>query len=142
MKAFGIFDGGGVKGAPWAGCLAAAEDHEVEFVGYGGSSAGSIVAALAAAGYNGREIWNLMKNDFAPLRLLDDDGTRLRKAQSCQERASALIKAKKSKWRKLSEATSLYGEAEALLSAKGLYPGKRLRDAMLRLLKSKLGLPE
>ena len=142
MKVFGIFDGGGVKGAALAGCLAAAEDQGVQFVGYGGTSAGSIVATLAAAGYNGREVLDLMKGDFAPLRLLDDDGTRFRKAQSCQERAAALIKAKKWKWQKLSEASSLYGEVEALLSAKGLYSGKRLRDAMLRLLKNKLGLPE
>lgn len=142
MKAFGIFDGGGVKGAALAGCLAAAEDHGVQFVGYGGTSAGSIVATLAAAGYNGREVLDLMKSDFAPLRLLDDDGTRLRQAQSCRERAAALIQSKKWKLLKLTEASSLYAEVEALLSAKGLYSGKRLKDGMLRLLKSKLGLPE
>src|SRR5450759_1758417 len=142
MKAFGMFDGGGVKGAALAGCLAAAEDHGVQFVGYGGTSAGSIVATLAAAGYNGREVLDLMKSDFAPLRLLDDDGTRLRQAQSCRERAAALIQSKKWKLLKLTEASSLYAEVEALLSAKGLYSGKRLKDGMLRLLKSKLGLPE
>jgi NTE family protein len=142
MKAFGIFDGGGVKGAALAGCLAAAEDQGVQFVGYGGTSAGSIVATLAAAGYKGREVLDLMKGDFAPSRLLDDDGTRLKLAQSCQERAAALIKSKKPKWLKLNAAASLYGEVESLLSGKGLYSGKRLRDAMLTLLKSKLGLPE
>ncbi|MGO9254839.1 MAG: patatin-like phospholipase family protein [Bryobacteraceae bacterium] len=142
MKAFGVFDGGGVKGAALAGCLAAAEDQGVQFVGYGGTSAGSIVAALAAAGYNGRQVWDLMKSEFAPLELLDDDGTRLRKAQSCQRRATALIRSKKWKLRKLGEALSLYGEVEALLCAKGLYSGKRLREALLKSLKSGLGLPE
>ena len=142
MKVFGIFDGGGVKGAALAGCLAAAEDQGVQFVGYGGTSAGAIVATLAAAGYTGREVRDLMKSDFAPLQLLDDGGTLLRKAQSCRDRASALIKSTKWKIRKLSEASSLYGEIEALLSEKGLYPGERFREAILRLLKSKLGLPE
>ncbi len=142
MKAFGIFDGGGVKGAALAGCIAAAEDQGVQFVGYGGTSAGSIVAALAAAGYTGREALSLMKSDFAPLLMLDDDGTRLRKAQACQTRAAALIKSKKWKALKLPEASSIYGEVESLLSGKGLYSGKPLSDAMLKVLKSKLGLPE
>jgi len=47
MKAFVILDGGGVKGAALAGCLAAAEDRGIEIVAYGGTSAGSIVALLA-----------------------------------------------------------------------------------------------
>jgi NTE family protein len=142
MKAFGIFDGGGVKGAALAGCLAAAQDQGVQFVGYGGTSAGSIVATLAAAGYSGREILELMKGDFAPLRLLDDDGTRLRSALSCRQRAAALINSKKWKVFKLGEASSLYGDIQVLLSAKGLYSGSRFRAVMLKVLKSKLGLPE
>jgi len=142
MKAFGIFDGGGVKGAALAGCLAAAEDQGVQFVGYGGTSAGSIVAALAAAGYDGRDILALLKSDFSPLHLLDDDGARLTKAQSCLKRAEALIKAKKWRLRKLSEASSLFAEVELLFNEKGLYSGKRLRDTLLSLLKNKLGLPK
>jgi NTE family protein len=142
MKAYGIFDGGGVKGAALAGCLAAAEDHEVEFVGYGGTSAGSIVAALAAAGYGGREVLQLMKGTFKPLQLLDDDGVKLRKVKECQEQAERLISSKKWKVLKLFEATSLYGEFEQLLCTGGLYTGQRFREAMLGLLKHKLGLPE
>jgi len=141
MKAYGIFDGGGVKGAALAGCLAAAQDQGVEFIGYGGTSAGSIVATLAAAGYDGREILHLMKSDLAPLKFLDDDGARLRRALLCHQRASALMKSKKWKVLKLAEASSLYGEMEVLLSAKGLYPGNRFKEIMLAILKRKLGLP-
>src|SRR2546429_563467 len=142
MKAFGIFDGGGVKGAALAGCLAAAEDQGIQFVGYGGTSAGSIIATLAAAGYGGREVLQLMKTTLAPLRLLDDDGTRLREAQSCLHRTAELMKSKKGKIRRLIKASSLYGELELLISGNGLYSGERFRHAILALLKDKLGLPE
>ena len=132
MKAFGIFDGGGVKGAALAGCLAAAEDQGVEFVGYGGTSAGAIVATLAAAGYKGREVLEMMKGEFAPLKLLDDGGTRLKSARSCHARAAALFNSDKWLIRKLSEAWSLYNETKELLTTNGLYSGARFREAMLR----------
>ncbi|HXJ44251.1 MAG TPA: patatin-like phospholipase family protein [Bryobacteraceae bacterium] len=141
MRAFGVFDGGGVKGAALAGCLAAASDQGVEFVGYGGTSAGSIVATLAAAGFSGREIWDLMKTDLAPLKLLDDDGSRLRQAKECQTRANALIGSKKGKVRKLIDAWSLYDEVQSLFTKNGLYAGSALRSSLLRLLKDKLALP-
>src|SRR5437879_540072 len=64
MQAYAILDGGGVKGAALAGCLEAARDFGVEFVGYGGTSAGSIVALLAAVGYAGDELRNAMTNDL------------------------------------------------------------------------------
>jgi len=60
MKAYAIFDGGGVLGAALAGALKAAEDQRVEFVGFGGTSAGGIVATLAAVGYKGHEIERLL----------------------------------------------------------------------------------
>jgi predicted acylesterase/phospholipase RssA len=56
MRAFAILDGGGVKGAALAGALKAAQDRGIEFAGYGGTSAGSIVALLACAGYTGAEL--------------------------------------------------------------------------------------
>ena len=55
MKAYAILDGGGVKGAALAGCLKAAEEQKIQFLGYGGTSAGSIIAFLAAVGYTGEE---------------------------------------------------------------------------------------
>jgi hypothetical protein len=41
MRANAIYAGGGVKGAALAGCLRAAEQQGVKFVGHGGTSAGA-----------------------------------------------------------------------------------------------------
>ncbi|MFO0956160.1 MAG: patatin-like phospholipase family protein [Isosphaeraceae bacterium] len=56
LKAYAIFDGGGVLGAALAGCLCAAQEYGIEFVGYGGTSAGSLIATLGAVGYSGDEL--------------------------------------------------------------------------------------
>jgi NTE family protein len=52
---FGVFSGGGVKAAAFLGAIREAEKH-VKFVGWGGTSAGSIVAALLACGYTQEEL--------------------------------------------------------------------------------------
>jgi predicted acylesterase/phospholipase RssA len=56
MKAYAIFDGGGVLGAALAGCYAAAREQGIEFVGFGGTSAGSIVAMMGSVGFDGPEM--------------------------------------------------------------------------------------
>ena len=48
---FGIFSGGGVKGAAFLGAIEASQKY-VNFVGWGGTSAGAIVAALLACGHS------------------------------------------------------------------------------------------
>jgi NTE family protein len=65
MQAYAVFDGGGVKGAALAGCLKAAQESGIEFVGYGGTSAGSIVALLATVGYTGHELEEVMTESFS-----------------------------------------------------------------------------
>lgn len=72
MQAYAIFDGGGVKGAALAGCLKAAQDSRIEFVGYGGTSAGSIVALLAAVGYTGDELEAVMTERLSLANLADE----------------------------------------------------------------------
>lgn len=72
LKAYAIFDGGGVLAAALAGALKAAE-RDIEFVGFGGTSGGSLVAALAAVGYSGAELEAILVNEpFTSW--LDDDG--------------------------------------------------------------------
>ncbi|WP_279131074.1 patatin-like phospholipase family protein [Photobacterium phosphoreum] len=71
MDAYAVFEGGGVKGAAFAGALKAAEEHGVNFIGYGGASAGSIVAFLATLGFSGDEILIIMKS-FSFNKLLDE----------------------------------------------------------------------
>lgn len=50
-KAFVAFSGGGAKGIVHVGALKALEEREVQAVGLAGTSAGAIVATLAAAGF-------------------------------------------------------------------------------------------
>jgi len=54
QRADGVFEGGGVKGIAFAGALAAAERKAGvrEWVNLAGTSAGSIVSALLAVGYD------------------------------------------------------------------------------------------
>lgn len=56
FRAFVAFSGGGAKGLVHVGALQALEDRDVHFAGLAGTSAGAIVAALAAAGFRAREL--------------------------------------------------------------------------------------
>lgn len=88
MRAYAIFDGGGVLGAALAGALKAAEDKGIEFAGFGGTSAGSIVAALAAFGYAGSEIETiLVETDFT--EFLNDSG---KPVEAFKERLSEILR--------------------------------------------------
>src|SRR4051794_22863246 len=96
MKAYGIFAGGGVKGAALAGCLAAAEQQGVRFQGFGGTSAGSIVALLAAVGYSGQELEKLLVDELSFADLLDDGGKNLDLAKA---KAAWVARVLQSGWR-------------------------------------------
>lgn len=60
MNIFGLFEGGGVRGTALVGALKAAEEASLTSIGYAGTSAGAIVAALAAAGYQADEMYKEM----------------------------------------------------------------------------------
>jgi NTE family protein len=51
-----VFEGGGVKGIGLAGAIATLEDHGYQHQNVAGTSAGSISAALLAAGYSAAEL--------------------------------------------------------------------------------------
>ena len=53
---FLVMQGGGAKGIAHAGGLIAIEEEELVIKGIAGTSAGSIAAALVAAGYSGRDL--------------------------------------------------------------------------------------
>ena len=61
-RADAVFEGGGVKGIAFAGAIAAAERDAgvTEWVNLAGTSAGSIVAALLASGYDATGIQKLL----------------------------------------------------------------------------------
>jgi len=56
----GVFEGGGVRGISLAGAVRAAELHGGKFHKVAGTSAGSIVASLIAAGYDAEEMKNII----------------------------------------------------------------------------------
>ena len=57
-RLFVAFEGGGAKGVVHVGALKAIEAYDPQYVGFAGTSAGSIVAALAAAGYKADDLVN------------------------------------------------------------------------------------
>jgi NTE family protein len=73
MKANVVLAGGGAKGAVLAGCVNAAITKGVLPAGFGGTSAGAIVAFLAAIGYRGDALRSLVV-DTTLADLLDDGG--------------------------------------------------------------------
>ena len=68
MKRYAILAGGGVKGVALAGCLAASQEKGIRFEGYGGTSAGSIVALLASPAIPdaAAEVWRRIGLDARP----------------------------------------------------------------------------
>jgi NTE family protein len=55
---YAIFQGGGAKGITHVGALKAMENERLALVGVAGTSAGAIIAALAAVGYRADELLN------------------------------------------------------------------------------------
>jgi NTE family protein len=60
MEIDGVFSGGGVKGIAIIGALKAIEEKGFSFKRVAGTSAGSIIASLVAAGYSSDEIFKMM----------------------------------------------------------------------------------
>lgn len=60
MQINGVFQGGGVKGISLAGAVRAAEKYGAEFHQVAGTSSGSIIASMIAAGYKAEEMRELI----------------------------------------------------------------------------------
>jgi NTE family protein len=116
VRAYAVFGGGGAKGAALAGCLKAAQDNKIDFRGYGGTSAGSMVALLAVVGYTGAELREVMI-DKVPWKSVAAELERPKKESK---------------------------EIMAVLSDPGLWMGWRLRkhQSMLQTLFTKLGFSD
>ncbi|TKF22755.1 hypothetical protein FCV50_23515 [Vibrio kanaloae] len=71
VESYAVFEGGGVKGLAFAGALKAAEEASIKFVGYGGASAGAIIAFLAALGFNSDEI-KMKMSEVEYLKLIEE----------------------------------------------------------------------
>lgn len=141
MKAYAVFDGGGVKGAALAGALTAAEQEKIKFQGYGGTSAGSIVALLGSIGYTGKEILNRLKTDVHPLKMLDDDGTLCRNALKAVSEGIEMIETQKFGWFG-SKARGFLTKNQPLIQKVkhdlGFYTGDKLKEVLHRLIVEKM----
>ena len=142
MKAYAILDGGGVKGAALAGCLAAAQDYGVEFVGYGGTSAGAIIAALASVGYTGQELRGIMKMEIKPRSLFPDDGADLEQGWKYVGRLAEILSSDSWLILKARRLKKLARDADPLakriLNDAGLYTADKLCSILLRMIAEKL----
>lgn len=138
MKAYAIYAGGGVKGAALAGCLRAAEQQGVKFVGHGGTSAGSMVALMAAVGYNGEELERILVEELDFRELLDDQGRQLEQMKGTAEWVASALKS--GGWRKKFWAANVTapGVLKQLGSTLGLYQGSRLKQFLLNKIKQKV----
>lgn len=72
-RADGVFEGGGVKGIGLAGALYTAEKMGVQWQNVAGTSAGSIVASLVAAGYTADDIRKILQEKLV-LKKIKDKG--------------------------------------------------------------------
>jgi NTE family protein len=70
MKIDGVFSGGGIRGFALVGACEEIEKRGFHFVRLAGTSAGSIVAALVAAGYTSKEMFQLM-DEFEFNKMMD-----------------------------------------------------------------------
>lgn len=59
QRIYCIFEGAGARGLGHVGAFRALSKQDVEFVGFAGTSAGAIVATLAACGYSGEELFSV-----------------------------------------------------------------------------------
>lgn len=134
MKAYAVLDGGGVKGAALAGCLKGAEQVGVEFVGYGGTSAGSMVALLASIGYSPDEMLGVMCEELDFAELLDDNGVELSRWNDVISEVSA---AETTCGRFLTAGRNWWSHRSRLwqvLAANGVYSGQRLEIKLKELI--------
>ena len=131
MKAYAILDGGGVMGSALVGCLKAAEEWGIDFVGYGGTSAGSIVALLACVGFKGDELHKIMTEEINFTDFLDDSGTNLERLKNLPERF-------RTSWSRLWVIAKHIDLYTLLHESLGLYHANNLKQFLLRKIKEKL----
>lgn len=110
VRADAVFEGGGVKGIGLVGALCYAEkEMGVQWQNVAGTSAGGIVAALVAAGYNAEEIKDIMFGlDFSQIK---DEG--------------------------IIDMFSIPGKTLSLLLEKGIYEGRFIQRFVAGLLEKK-----
>ncbi|WP_232696076.1 patatin-like phospholipase family protein [Brevibacillus daliensis] len=109
MRADAVFEGGGMKGIALIGAITTMEVNGYQWENVAGTSAGSIVAALLAAGYRHQELRKIFDN------------------------LNFLNFLKRKGWQRVPYAGAAYG----LLVQKGLYPADEIEKFVGELLRKK-----
>lgn len=128
--AYAIFAGGGVKGAAFAGCLKAAEEYGFEFRGYGGTSAGSLIALLACVGYTADEL-RLLTEEVPFASLMDDGGRGVKRLMEMKDGLGFGFGTAR-------DLIMNAGMLNTLRTKLGLYDGMELRSFLRRMILRKL----
>ena len=85
-----VFQGGGVRGAAYAGVLDAMPAH-IQIVSVAGTSAGAIVAAFVAKGYRGEQLKRILADPSLTKLLSEADVARWQRAERSWKAASPLF---------------------------------------------------
>lgn len=109
MKIDAVFEGGGMKGIALIGAVCCLEDRGYEWHRLAGTSAGSIIATLLAAGYTGKELKDIMM-DYDCRNYLDKYKI---------------------------EYLSFFRKSISLFKSKGIYTGNPIEDFVKELLEKK-----
>ncbi len=150
-RAYAVLAGGGVKGAALAGAIVAAQKH-FAIEGYGGTSAGSVVAMLAAIGTDARRLESEVTN--TPFtQFVDDGGIELKKLRDAFSRFETHVTSATATWTAARWYTpwkylplrshvgglkSIYDQLQATLwNSLGLYEGRHLTDYVLNQIRSR-----
>jgi NTE family protein len=136
MKAYAVLSGGGVKGAALAGCLSAAEERDVQWVGCGGTSAGALIAALASVGYRGADIAEKLKKELHPRAVMQDQGAQLDELVKLRARVRPLVTGNLIDRGRALVALSRTAVLKAIGTHYGVYDGADLELAITATLKS------
>lgn len=144
MYAYAILSGGGVRGAALAGCLAACEEMGIEFVGFGGTSAGAIVAYLASLGFRGREMLKTFMETANPRQLLDDQGEAFERARDVIKELFTGLGGEPT-WRTAMAGWRAYRSIRSptspLLLSFGFYVGRAMKQRLLKVAKARGSVP-
>ena len=130
MKAYAVLSGGGVKGAALAGCLAAAGERDIEWVGCAGTSAGALIAALASVGFGGAAIGEKLKTDLHPRALVDDRGAQLDEVVKLRAQVRPLVTGNLFDRGRALVALSRNAVLKAIGTDYGVYDGAHLEKAV------------
>src|SRR5438046_121599 len=121
IPAYVVLAGGGMKVCALAGCLKAAEEWGVEFRGFGGTSGGALLAALACSGYSGNELERIITKEFKFEKLLHDGGKDLLKLKRVADSMENPVSAARQIWKHRRPLATIHKEF-------GLYEPRYLTD--------------